>query len=582
MVKLTLESCRRLTGPSLYFQNPGTVLDVFVSGVRLEDVVACWQEEVNKLREAVSWKLSPLHVRKTHPQGASLAFNASMDLVYSATELNEAAWNNSVARIYGEVPEDFDGIVSKLKAQIEQESNPVLLKLNEAANKKGIQLLSDDETLTLGLGVGSQSWSLRQLPNPDEVDWDALHNVPVALITGTNGKSTTGRMLAAIVSADGKTPGLTSTDCIQVGTDILDTGDYSGPGGALAVLSDKRVEFGVLESARGGILRRGLGVTQAQAGIITNVAEEHLGEYGVRSLADLIDVKFTILRPLEIFGGMLVLNADDEGLVEYAKNLNHPLCWFSLEKDSHILYEHRKQGGPICYVEQGKIYFLHHDSVKFILNVNEIPITLNGAARYNVANSLGVIALAKNLGFSNEVIAGALKSFQGDLKDNPGRGNYLTLPLPKPNRSQNSTEEQSFQVLIDFAHNAHGLSAICETLIRLPAKRRLVVAGHVGSHSDEEIREMTRVVAKIKPEYFYSPEMLDYLRGRKAGEISKLVFDELLQLGYAEEKLSTANTCLEAVKSAVEHVQAGDLLMLVGLDERKETLAYLEELKLQI
>ncbi len=258
-MKLTLESCRRLTGPSLYFHLPGTVLDVSVSGVPVEDVVECWQEEVNKLREAVDWKLTPLHVRKTHPQGASLAFNASMDVVYSATELNEAAWNNSVARLYGEVPEDFDGIVSKLKAQIEQESNPVLLKLNEAANKNGIQLLSDDETLTLGLGVGSQSWSLRQLPNPDEVDWDALHNVPVALITGTNGKSTTGRMLAAIVSADGKTPGLTSTDCIQVGDDILDLGDYSGPGGALAVLSDKRVEFGVLESARGGMLRRGAG-----------------------------------------------------------------------------------------------------------------------------------------------------------------------------------------------------------------------------------------------------------------------------------------------------------------------------------
>jgi len=153
-VKLTLESCRRLTGPSLYFHLPGTVLDVSVSGVPVEDVVECWQEEVNKLREAVDWKLTPLHVRKTHPQGASLAFNASMDVVYSATELNEAAWNNSVARLYGEVPEDFDGIVSQLKAQIEQESNPVLLKLNEAANKNGIQLLSDDETLTLGLGVG--------------------------------------------------------------------------------------------------------------------------------------------------------------------------------------------------------------------------------------------------------------------------------------------------------------------------------------------------------------------------------------------------------------------------------------------
>ena len=156
-MKLTLESCRRLTGPSLYFQNPGTVLDVFVSGVRLEDVVACWQEEVNKLREAVSWKLSPLHVRKTHPQGASLAFNASMDVVYSATELNEAAWNNSVARLYGEVPEDFDGIVSQLKAQIEQESNPVLLGLNEAAIKMAFNCFLMTKPLHLALELAHKA-----------------------------------------------------------------------------------------------------------------------------------------------------------------------------------------------------------------------------------------------------------------------------------------------------------------------------------------------------------------------------------------------------------------------------------------
>ena len=439
--------------------------------------------------------------------------------------------------------------------------------------------MADEETVTLGLGIGSKSWPADKLPAADEVDWNSLCNIPLALITGTNGKSTVGRLLASIVKATGKTSGLTSTDWIKVGDEILDVGDYSGPGGAREILRDQRVEFGVLESARGGMMRRGLGVTEAQAGLITNVAEEHLGEYGVRSLADLIDVKFTILRPLEVSGGTLVLNADDSGLVEYSRKLKHPLCWFSLDANSPILLKHRKEGGAVCYADQGKIFYAQGNSVNILLNVNEIPFTLNGAARYNVANSLGVIALAKNLGFADEIIVKALKEFKGDIDDNPGRGNYLTLPLPPANRSHDSDVEQSFQLLIDFAHNAHGLRAVCETLALLPANRRLVVAGHVGSHSDQEIREMTRVIAEIQPVFFLVPQMKDYLRGRKSGEISKLVLDELRLMGFAEENIGSTESCLEAVKLAVQRVKAGDLLLLVGLVERDKILAFLEELK---
>ena len=577
-MKLTLESSRHLTGPNLYFHSPGTVLDVAVAGVPVEGIVQCWQEEVQKLLAEVDWGQTPLTVR-TSQLGASLAFCCSMDAVYAATELNEAAWNNTVSRINGENPENFEKTVAKLKASIEEESNPELLKLSDAANSHGLQLLADDDTVTLGLGVGSKSWSVNNLPTLDEVDWNSLRNIPLALITGTNGKSTVGRLLASIVKADGKTPGLTSTDWIKVGDEILDVGDYSGPGGAREILRDQRVEFGVLESARGGMMRRGLGVTEAQAGIITNVAEEHLGEYGVRSLADLIDVKFTILRPLEISGGILVLNADDPGLVEYSTNLKHPLCWFSLDVNSPILLKHRKEGGSVCYADQGKIFYAQGNSTNFLLNVNEISFTLNGAARYNIANSLGVIALAKNLGFTDEIIVKALREFKGDLNDNPGRGNYLTLPLPSANRSQDSDSEQTFQLLIDFAHNAHGLRAVCETLALLPANRRLVVAGHVGSHSDQEIREMTRVIAEIQPVYFLVPQMDDYLRGRRVGEISKLVLDELRLLGFSEENIGSAENCLEGVKLAVERVKAGDLLMLVGLAMRDEILAFLEELK---
>ncbi|MDG1861503.1 MAG: Mur ligase family protein [SAR324 cluster bacterium] len=577
-MKLTLESSRHLTGPNLFFHLPGTVLDVAVEGVPVEEIVQCWQEEVQKLLAAVGWEKRPLTVR-TSPEGASLAFCSSMDTVYAATELNEAAWISTVALFSGTTPENFEKTVAKLKASFEQESNPELLKLSDAADSHGLQLLADKETVTLGLGVGSISWPADKLPAADEVDWNSLRNIPLALITGTNGKSTVGCLLASIVNADGKTPGLTSTDWIKVGDEILDVGDYSGPGGAREILRDQRVEFGVLESARGGMMRRGLGVTEAQAGIITNVAEEHLGEYGVRSLADLIDVKFTILRPLELSGGTLVLNADDSGLVEYSKKLKHPLCWFSLDANSPILLKHRKEGGSVCYADLGKIFYAQGNSVNFLLNVNEIPFTLNGAARYNVANSLGVIALAKNLGFADEIIVKTLKEFKGDIDDNPGRGNYLTLPLPTANRSQDSDVEQAFQLLIDFAHNAHGLNAVCETLALLPVNQRLVVAGHVGSHSDQEIREMTRVIAEIKPIFFLVPQMEDYLRGRKPGEISKIVLDELRLLGFAEENIGSAENCLEAVKLAVQRVKAGDLLMLIGLDKRDEILAFLEELK---
>jgi len=156
-MKLALENCRHLTGPNLYFHSPGTVLDADISGVTVDEVVKCWREEVQNLREEVGWYQTPLIIR-TNPEGASLAFSASMDEVYSATELNKAAWNNAVARLSGTQTEDFKKIVANLKARIQKESDPALLKLSEAAKTHELQLLADDETVTLGLGTGSQSW----------------------------------------------------------------------------------------------------------------------------------------------------------------------------------------------------------------------------------------------------------------------------------------------------------------------------------------------------------------------------------------------------------------------------------------
>ena len=178
-------------------------------------------------------------------------------------------------------------------------------------------MLCDDDEMSIGHGAGSSTWPVADLPDPSAIDWAAHHNVPIAMITGTNGKTTTTRLCAAIARAAGKISGLTSTDFVGVGDDILDRGDYSGPGGARLLLRDKRLDVGFLEVARGGILRRGLPTRQAQVAVVTNVAADHLGQYGVNTVEELARAKFAVHRSLAR-DGVLVLNADDSYVVAEA------------------------------------------------------------------------------------------------------------------------------------------------------------------------------------------------------------------------------------------------------------------------
>ena len=143
--------------------------------------------------------------------------------------------------------------------------------------------LWDDDDVSLGMGTGSQTWPARDLPDPSDIDWSSFHDIPVAVVTGTNGKTTTIRLLCAMAQAWGKTYGNTSTDRVRVNEDVLDTGDYSGPGGARTALRDQRVEIALLETARGGLLRRGAGIQNARVAAVLNVAEDHMGQYGINS-----------------------------------------------------------------------------------------------------------------------------------------------------------------------------------------------------------------------------------------------------------------------------------------------------------
>ncbi len=558
---LSFNDSRRLTGPNFFAPTPGAVLEAYVEDVPVAGAVAAWERHARRLLDAVGWEGSELFSRP-FPAGASLGFTAPEDALYAATELNEAAWKAAVAEMEDRHPPDEAATVERLRTGIEAERTPALLALREAADAHGVAFLPDDDFVSVGLGTGSRRWPVDALPDPESVDWSEIHDVPVALVTGTNGKSTTVRLTAAMAKAAGRVAGRCSTDYIRVGDAVVEQGDYSGPSGARAVLRHPETELAILETARGGLLRRGLALARADAALVTNVAEDHLGDYGVHTLDDLVEVKLTIRRAVED-RGVLVLNADDPGLVRHTQGYPGEVCWLGLDPDHATLAAHRRAGGRMCSVEDGAVVWTWGDAREVVLPVEAIPITLGGAARHNVANALAAVALAKELGLPTGAIRDGLRAFRGDAADNPGRGNYFEIG--------------GARVLVDFAHNAHGVSAIAETARALPAERRLVLLGQAGDRTDGEVRALARAAWRAVPDHIVIAELPNYLRGRALGEIPALIDDELHRLGATEAHVTHVPDPIAGVRAALDWMRPGDLLLLFVLTRRDEAFALLRE-----
>src|SRR2546427_2826551 len=339
---LQLLDSRRLTGPNILWDKPGAVIDVSLPLKDAGAVVEAWGRQARRILDAVGWRHEQTRVR-TFPAGASLALSAPVDVLYAATEVNEWAWSAALVDLSGTGEPDLEEGLFQLRPKIEAERNPGLLALRESARKRGVAFLSDDQSVSVGLGAGSMEWPVTALPAPEQVDWTRVRDIPVVLVTGTNGKTTTVRLVGAMVAETGKVTGLTTTDGVHVAGDLVSAGDYSGPEGARTVLRDRRVETAVLETARGGILRRGLAVRSADAAIITNVADDHLGEFGIHDLHALAECKM-VVGSVAKASGRLVLNAGDPTLVAAARS-PAPIAWFGLDPRSRTLVEQVEAGG---------------------------------------------------------------------------------------------------------------------------------------------------------------------------------------------------------------------------------------------
>jgi hypothetical protein len=249
---------RRLTGPSLLFDGHGSILDVACSRDEAERLAPVWRKHVERMLAELGWNDAGFATARL-AGGVSLAFTAPIDALYAASAINEWAWSECDHEFNGADAPDFASALTGIRDAIAEEANPALVELEAQAAVHGVTMLWDDDEVSLGLGTRS-------------LDWDRFRDIPTALVTGTNGKTTTVRLATHILRAAGHTVGMSSTDYIAVNTKVIDRDDWSGPGGARNVLRHKEIDAAILETARGGLLRRGLGVYAANAAAITNIS----------------------------------------------------------------------------------------------------------------------------------------------------------------------------------------------------------------------------------------------------------------------------------------------------------------------
>jgi len=544
---------RRITGPSLFTEFPGAMIEVQVPNSIQDEAVQAWGRSVRRYLNAVGWGQSTTLTRK-YENGISLYFSAPIDVLYAACEINEAAWQLALSEMNSESSASFPEDVNRLKKEIEDELNPSILALKEASIQNKVRFFQSDDMVSVGTGKGSHSFDVDKIADPEEIDWKEVNDIPVILITGTNGKSTTVRLMEVILAEAGFSPGASSTDGLRVNLETVEAGDYSGPEGARATLRTKGISSAVLEVARGGILRRGLPVENVQAAIITNVAEDHFGEWGVSSLTDMIATKFVVRKSLSE-EGMLVVNADDAGCVKFAESLSETVSWFSLDSTNPVIKQHCDAGGRACYVDGDQIIYSVESKKEIIAEVQDFPITVSGKARHNILNCLGAILLAKALDIKTVEIIKALSRFGGSYNENPGRGNFF--------------EKDGITILFDFAHNPHGLNAIVDLISQFDAKRKLLLIGQAGDRSNDDIFGLVKAAAKLNPDKVIVCEIITYLRGREAGEIPELIKSCFMQHGIEENSIVLKEDILSGVNFSLEWAEPGDLLLLLALDQKE-------------
>ena len=366
--------------------------------------------------------------------------------------------------------------------------------------------------------------------------------IPIIAITGTNGKTTTTRLLAHIVKNNGYKVGFTTSDGIYVQNHMMEKGDTTGPVSAEYILKDPTVEFAVLETARGGILRSGLGFSRCDIAVITNIQEDHLGLSDIHTLDDLAKVKSTVVKSVKK-DGWAVLNGDDYYCRKIGAELNCNVAYFSMDEESPFIKNLSKEGKITAVYENGFITVKKGEWKIRVERANNVPLTLGGKAKFMISNALAATLASYLWGFKTDDISLSLQTFIPSVAQTPGRMNIF--------------EFKKFKVLIDFAHNASGYLGVEDYLQSVEANKKIGIIAGVGDRRDEDIKECAKIAARMFDHIIIRQEK--YLRGRTEEEIINLILEGIVASGRnITYEIIPKET--EAIRHAINSAEEGTFI----------------------
>ncbi len=371
------------------------------------------------------------------------------------------------------------------------------------------------------------------------------HSIPIVSITGTNGKTTTTRMISHILKAQGFVTGMTTTSGIYINDKCIMKGDTTGPASAKVLLQDKAVEIAVLETARGGIIRSGLGYDLADVAVLTNISEDHLGLDEVDTLEDMLHVKSLVVEAVKS-NGYVVLNADDKLVVQAAERTKANIIYFSIQEDNLIIHKHITEGGIAVFLKDDYITLATGNGLLKSLSITQIPATYGGKLEHNIENCLAAFCSAYALSIPLQTIENALATFYCDEIHNPGRFNIYNI--------------RDFRVVVDYGHNLAGYIRVTEAVKKMGASRLIGIIGTPGDRNDLSVRQVGAVAGKAFNQIIIKEDKES--RGRKLGEISDLLQEGALSSGMDHKAISLISEEEKALEKAIQRAKAGDIIVV--------------------
>ncbi len=366
--------------------------------------------------------------------------------------------------------------------------------------------------------------------------------IPIIAVTGTNGKTTTTRLIAHIVKNNGYKVGFTTSDGIYIQNHMMEKGDTTGPISAEYILKDPTVEFAVLETARGGILRSGLGFSRCDIAIITNIQEDHLGISDIHNLDDLARVKSTVVKSVKK-DGWAILNAEDEHCLKIANDLGCNVAYFSMDENNPKVKKFSKEGKIVAVYENGYITIKKGEWKIRVEKATHVPLTMGGKAKFMIANVLAATLAGYLHGFKTDDISLSLQTFIPNAAHTPGRMNIF--------------EFKKFKVLIDFAHNPTGYRGIEDFLQSVDATKKIGIIAGIGDRRDEDIKECASIAARMFDHIIIRQEK--HLRGRSENQIIELIMEGIVESGRSVT-YEIINKEVEAIKHAIDNAEDGSFI----------------------